>query len=78
MGKKKKKKRSIGKKKQDTSRVWQFENAPDVIFTVNNNREVLLMNREMAGNNPKQMLGKDSVVLFPPRIRGWYQKKLKR
>ncbi|MBF0444904.1 MAG: PAS domain-containing protein [Magnetococcales bacterium] len=78
MGKKRKKRAYVGKKKQDSNRTWQFENAPDVIFTVDNNRHILLMNREMAGYNPKQMLGNDSAVLFPPRIRGWYQKKLKR
>ncbi|MBF0379777.1 MAG: PAS domain-containing protein [Magnetococcales bacterium] len=76
--KKRKKKAYVGKKKQDNSRTWQFENTPDVIYTVDSSRQILLMNRDMSGYSPKQLLGKDSAVLFPSRIKGWYQKRLKR
>jgi PAS domain S-box-containing protein len=78
VSKKKKSKVAIGKKNQENSKAWQFENAPDVLFTVNSKRQVILMNREMSGYSPKQILGRDSALLFPKRISNWYQKKLKR
>ncbi|MBF0455155.1 MAG: PAS domain-containing protein [Magnetococcales bacterium] len=79
MGKRNKNKRGAAKKKKGKgARQWQFDQAPDVLFTVNSDRQILLMNREMAGFQPDQMLGKDSMTLFPPRIKGWYRKNIKR
>ncbi|MBF0357013.1 MAG: PAS domain-containing protein [Magnetococcales bacterium] len=78
MSKKGRVKAAVGKKNQENSKSWQFENAPDVLFTVNRKHRIILMNREMSGYSPKQALGLDSALLFPKRISSWYQRKLKR
>jgi PAS domain S-box-containing protein len=78
MSKKRKTKDIPTKRRKENCQTWQFEQDPDVLFTVNCERQILLINRRMEGKNPKQVLGKDSMILFPPRIRDWYKKKLKR
>jgi PAS domain S-box-containing protein len=77
MGKKKKTKRTFQRRKED-GRGWKFEQTPDILLTVDRDRQILLMNREMEGHSPERVLGKDSMILFPARIRSWYRNNLKR
>ena len=68
----------MAKRKKEKYAAWQFEQAPDVLVTVNSKRKILMMNRSLDGQSPNELLGKDSMLLFPPRIKDWYGRKLRR
>ncbi|MBF0448716.1 MAG: PAS domain-containing protein [Magnetococcales bacterium] len=74
---KRKRRKGQARKKNGCDPGWRLEQSPDVLFTVDKTRRILRMNREMSGVSPEQILGKDSVRLFPPRIKSWFRKKLK-
>ncbi|MBF0182648.1 MAG: PAS domain-containing protein [Magnetococcales bacterium] len=70
------KKSTIGNRSPRSARV--FKHSPDVILTVDHKRRVQFMSRAMNGFKPAEMIGCDSVRLFPARIRPWYRQALAR
>ncbi|MEO5333372.1 MAG: ATP-binding protein [Magnetococcus sp. YQC-5] len=54
-----------------------FQYSPDIILTVDRKRRINFMSRAMDGFQPEEMIGADSVQLFPLRIRPWYRQALK-
>ncbi|MBF0125979.1 MAG: PAS domain-containing protein [Magnetococcales bacterium] len=53
-----------------------FKYSPDVILTVDHKRRILFMSRAMNQFKPEEMLGSDSVQIFPMRVRPWYRQAL--